>query len=167
MRKFLIPAVVALSALAAASPAAAQYYPGQPYPGQGAPYGNAYGYHNNQGRGLEVRLQRIRNDIRQLDRRNVISNREARSLDNEARNLQLRVRQIAWNGINPREGIEVERRINRLQDRIRREANDRNGRAGAYGYNQPYGAYGYNGYSDRDRDGRNDRYEDDQGYRHD
>ena len=61
MRKFLIPAAVALSAIAAASPAAAQYQ-GQPYPGQGAPYGNAYGYHNNQGRGLEVRLQRIRND---------------------------------------------------------------------------------------------------------
>ena len=39
---------------------------------------------------------------------------------------------------------------------------------GRYGYNNGYNGYGNNGgYSDRDRDGRDDRYENDRGYDHD
>lgn len=41
----LFAGAASVAALATAAPAAAQYYPGYSY---GAPYGNAYGYNNNQ-----------------------------------------------------------------------------------------------------------------------
>jgi len=154
MRKFLISAALMASTVAVAAPAAAQWAPP-------VPQGYAYGY-NNQGqvRRLEVRVQQIRHQIRQLDRRNILSNREARSLNNEAYSVQMRIRQLGYNGLNGRERYNVERRIARLEQRVYREARDGNNR---YGYNQ---AYGYNAY-DRDRDGRDDRYEDDRGTRRD
>ena len=144
MRKFLITAALATATLAAAAPAAAQWAP---------PHGNAYGY-NNQGqvRRLEARVDQIRRQIRQLDRRNILSDREARRLGEEARDLDRRINFLARNGFNSRDRYEVERRIARLEQRLQRDAND--GRGG-------YGN-GYNGF-DRDRDGRDDRYEDDRG----
>ena len=68
MRKVLISAAAAVSALAFAAPAAAQYYPAPPPPGYGAPYGNAYGY-NNYGhiRSLQVRIDRLDDDTRVID----------------------------------------------------------------------------------------------------
>ena len=162
MRKVLLTAAVAVSAIAAAAPAAAQYapYPGQPYPGPYAPYGNAYGYNHNYGqvRRLEARVDHVRRTIAQLDRRNILSNREARRLSDEARWLDRRINVLARNGFNQRDSREIEVRLARLEQRIRRDANDRDFR-GNYGYG--------NGYSDRDRDGRNDRYEDDRGWDHD
>lgn len=153
MRKFLISAALLASTVAAVSPAAAQWAP----PPQQAPYGNAYGYQNNYGqvRRLEVRLQQIRREIERLDRRNILSNREANRLQNEARALQNRIRQLGYNGLNGRERYEVEQRINRLEYRIRREATDGNRYRG--GDRQRDGRY------DNDRDGRDDRYEDDRG----
>lgn len=152
MRKFLISAALLASTLTVAAPAAAQW----------APQGNSYGYGNNNGyngygqsRQLEARVWQLRQQIRQLDQRNVLSGREARQLDAEARNLQYRVRQLAYNGIDPRERFEIERQISRLEQRIRYAANDGNNR---YGYNNGYNNGGY-GYADRDRDGRDDRNE--------
>ena len=168
MRKFLISTALVASTLAVAAPAAAQWAPPQPQ-------GYAYGYDNyGQTRRLEVRVQRLRQEIRQLDRRNILSNREARRLDDEARDLQMRVRRIGYDGISRREAYNVEMRIQRLEQRIRYEATDGNRRYGRGGVNpfagQP-GVYqrGYNtqSYSDRDRDGRDYRYEDDHGYERD
>jgi hypothetical protein len=160
IRKFLIPAALLASTVAAVAPAAAQWAPPPPpgyaY-GYGAPQGNAYGYDNyGQVRRLEARVDRLRRMIQHLDRRNIISNREARRLDAEARDLQMRVRQLSYGGLNPRERYEIERRIDRLEYRIQREAQDRNNRFGS--------GYG-DGHRDRDRDhdGRDDRYEDDRG----
>ena len=51
MTKFLVGAA-SVAALATAAPAAAQYYPGYSY---GAPYGNAYGYYNNDSQVLAQR----------------------------------------------------------------------------------------------------------------
>jgi septal ring factor EnvC (AmiA/AmiB activator) len=144
MRKFLIPAAILASTLAAAAPAAAQW----------APNGNAYGYQNNHGqaRRLEARVDQIRRQINQLDRRNILSDREARRLSDEARDLDRRINVLTRNGFSSRDRYDVERRIARLEQRLQRDAND--GR----------GNNGYNGnYHDRDRDGRNDRYEDDRG----
>lgn len=183
MRKVLISAVLAASTLAIAAPAAAQY--GQPY---GAPYGNAYGYNNNHGqvRNLMVRVNQIERQIAQLDRRNILSDREAYRLRNEANALERRIRQASYNGLNYREQREIQVRIAQLELRVRREATDGN-RWGNRQYGSQYGnqygsqygsqyggqygsqygnQYGYNGY-DRDRDGRDDRYEDDRGYRRD
>lgn len=162
MRKFFISAVLAASTVAIAAPAAAQWAPP-------APQGYAYGY-NNQGqvRRLEVRLQRIIQQIRQLDRRNVLSNREARRLDAEARNLQIRVRQQGYNGLSQRERYDIEMRINRLEQRIFRDARDGN-RYPGNGYNDGRDRDRdgvndrYDRRVDRDRDGRDDRYEDDRG----
>src|SRR5687767_12706111 len=104
MRKFLIPAALIASTIATAAPAAAQW----------APQGNAYGYENRgQGRRLEVRVIQLRREIARLDRRNILSNREARRLDADARNLEYRVRQQSFNGLSPRERFNIEQRIAR------------------------------------------------------
>ena len=158
MRKFLIPAAIFVSTLAAAAPAAAQW--AQP--------GYGYGYNNQgQGRRLEMRVMQLRREIAQLDRRNILSNREARRLDAEARDIEFRVRQLRHGGIDGREQFMIERRIARLEQNIRYQANDGNRRYGYNNgnYNNGYGN-GFNGY-DRDRDGRDDRYEDDRGRQHD
>jgi hypothetical protein len=150
MRKFLVSAAIATATIAAAAPASAQWAP---------PHGNAYGYHHNRGQvqRLEVRVDQIRRQIRQLDRRNIISEREAFRLSEEARDLDRRIDHLARNGFSGRDRFEVERRIARLEQRIYRDVNDGRGHNGyGNGYN------GYNGY-DRDRDGRDDRFEDDRG----
>jgi len=157
MRKFLISMTVAASALAVATPASAQYYP--------QPQGNAYGYNNNYGqvRRLQVRINQIQRQIERLDRRNILSNREARRLMDESRSLEHRLRNASRNGLNFRERQSMEVRIARLELRVRRDANDGN-RWGQNSYNNGYnGQHAY----DRDRDGRDDRYEDDRGTRHD
>ena len=155
MRKFFISAALLASTVAVAAPASAQW-------AQPQPQGYAYGYQGNYGqtRRLEVRIQQIRQQIRQLDRRNILSNREANRLDAEARSLQYRVRQLGYNGLNQRERYDIERRIARLEQNIRYQANDGNRRYGQnqYGYGN---GYGDNGYVDRDRDGRDDGNEHD------
>jgi hypothetical protein len=150
MRKFLVPAFILASTLATAAPAAAQWAP--------APQGYGYGYNNyGQVRRLEARVDQLRRNIRQLDRRNILSEREARRLGEEARYLDHRINVLAQNGFNRRDRYDIERRIARLEQHIAREANDGN----RYAYNN-----GYNGV-DRDRDGRDDRFEDDRGRDHD
>jgi hypothetical protein len=153
MRKFIIAAALAATTLTAAAPAAAQWYP---------PQGNAYGYNNyGQVRRLQVRIDQLQRQISHLDRRNVLSDREANRLRGESREIEQRLRYVARNGLHPQESYGIERRIQRLEIRIQREARDGN-RYGRYGYND-----GRGGWSDYDRDGRNDRYEDDRGRDHD
>ncbi|MDP9422643.1 MAG: hypothetical protein M3Q19_07405 [Pseudomonadota bacterium] len=155
MRKFVIAAALAASALTAAAPAAAQYYPPQPQ-------GYGYGYHGNnwgQVRRLQARVDQLQRQIRHLDRRDILSEREAAYLRQESRELEQRLHFAARNGLHPREAYAFERRIQRLEIRIHREARDGN-RYGR-GYNQ------YGGTWDRDRDGLNDRYERDRGTNYD
>ena len=150
MRKFLVSAALLASTLAVAAPAAAQWAPP-------APQGYGYGYNNHgQVRRLEARVDHVRRTIRQLDRRNILSDREARRLGEEARYLDQRIDHLARNGFSGRDRYDIEHRLARLEQRIHREANDGN----------RYAAYGNNGF-DRDRDGRDDRYEDDRGRDHD
>ena len=167
MRTFILTLATAASALAIASPAAAQYYPQPqaPYGNQyGAPYGNAYGYnqgyhHQGHARMLDARIDQLQREIRRLDARNIISEREADRLKQQSRELEARLRYVSRNGFTAQEANNIERGIARLEQRIRRDAFDRNGRYG----NQ----WGQNSWSDRDRDGRDDRYEDDRGRDHD
>jgi opacity protein-like surface antigen len=147
MRKFLISAAIAASTLVAAAPAAAQYYP----------QGNAYGYNNyGQVRRLDARIDALQRQINHLDRRNILSNREAARLRDDSREVENRLHRVARNGFTGWEAQDIERRIQRLEVRIQREARDGN-RYGGY-----YGQAGY-GWSDRDRDGLDDRYERDHG----
>ena len=150
MRKVLISLAAAGSALAFATPAAAQYYPQQ------QPYG--YGYNNNYGqvRALQVRINQLQRQIERLDRRDRVSERAADRLRNEANSIERRLRFTARNGLNPYEANDIHRRISILEQRVRYSLANRRGHNGYNGYNS---GYSY----DRDRDGRDDRYEDDRG----
>lgn len=163
MRKLIVSIAAAASALAVATPAAAQYYPAPPAYGYGyqappaygygypAPQGYAYGYQNAYGvaRALQARLDNLQRHIRHLDRRNMITSREARNLRAESRAIERRLRETARYGLQPRERRAVEIRIARLEQKIVRDMRD--------------GRRGWRAYGDRDRDGRLDRYEDDRG----
>ena len=152
MRKFVIAAALAASALTAAAPAAAQWYPPQPQ-------GYGYGYNNyGQVRLLQARVDNLQRQISRLDSRDILSEREARSLRNESRDLERRLHYAARNGLSGNEAYSIDRRIQRLEYRIQREARDGN-RYGRWGYNQ-------SGW-DRDRDGLDDRYERDHGTNYD
>jgi len=121
MRKFLISAAVAASALAVATPAAAQWYP----PQQPA-YGYGYGYNNNYGqvRSLQARIDSIQRQIIQLDRRNQISNREARALRYRSVILERQLRTLAGRGLGPYERDVMQQRIAQLSWQVRAEANE-------------------------------------------
>jgi len=162
MRKILISLTAAGTALAFAAPASAQFYPaqGQGYAYQGQP--NAYGYGHNRGgmRALQYRVDRIQRDIEQLRARRIITRNEANGLRSEARGIERRIYRSSRNGLQHSEMRNIEYRIARLEQHVRREASDGNRR-----YSNGYGQNG--AYADRDRDGRNDRYEDDRGRDHD
>jgi hypothetical protein len=184
MRKFVISLAAVGTALAFASPASAQYYPQQqPYGGQ--QYGQQYGYNgsygSNQGygqnnyggtRALQARINSIQGQIQNLQARRMISRNEARDLRSESRNLERRLYEAGRGGLNYREMQTIQYRIARLEQNVRRQASDGN-RWGRGGYGNGYGQSGYSngyngqGYGDRDRDGRDDRYEDDHGRDHD
>jgi len=155
MRKIVISLAVAASALAVASPASAQYYP-QPQP-QGYGY-NQYG----QVRSLQVRVDSIQRQVERLRQRRAITRNEANGLRSESVNVERRLRSVSRYGLNPRERQNIEIRIARLEQHVRREVRDGRGGWTPYVYDQ--NAYGY---YDRDRDGRDDRYEDDRGRRRD
>ena len=164
MRKFLISAAVTASALAAAAPAAAQVYPAPRY-NQGAGYQNhwLFDFRNQRyARMMQDRVTRIRHDIRQMAAQRILSRGEFRSLDGEARLLQDRIFRSSRNGVNRNEARRIDRSVRRLEERVVREARDWNRRTGVRRYN-PWNYNQYWNQYDRDRDGRNDRYEDDHG----
>jgi opacity protein-like surface antigen len=150
MRKFVIAAALAASALTAAAPAAAEWYPPQPQ-------GYGYGYNNyGQVRRLQARVDNVQRQINNLDRRNILSNREASRLRNDSRDVERRLHDVARNGLSGWEAQDIDRRIGRLEYRVQREARDGN----------RYGGYYQTGY-DRDRDGLDDRFERDHGTNYD
>ena len=128
MRKFLISATLMASTLAIAAPAAAQWtlsygnqYGGQygnQYGGQygnqyGGQYGQGYGYNNGYGnvRSLQVRINRLERQIRQLDRRNILSEREANRLGYQANMIERQLRAASYNGLNGYEARNIQLRI--------------------------------------------------------
>lgn len=130
MRKFLVPVVAGIAALSVAVPASAQWAP-PVYRYQ--PYNYGYGYNGfNFARSMESRVQRLRNDIRNMQERRILSWQEARNLDRQANNLQHRIYRASRNGIQPGEARRVENQIRNLEYRISREAQDWNGRVGHY-----------------------------------
>ena len=181
-RKLILGTALAVSALTAAAPAAAQYYPQPqtaPYgynQGYQQPYQQNYGYGQNQGynnnwgqaRALMARVDQIRRQVRVLDQRNILSQREAYRLDAEAQQLRYRIAQLGRNGLDQRERYDVERRLARLERAVQVNAYDRNGRYDNSRYNDGRGTGfgGNNGWNNGERDGdrhdhdRNDRDDD-------
>jgi hypothetical protein len=143
MRKIVLSLAAAGAALIAATPAAAQYYP-QPQPyGYGNGY-NGYGYNGGWGqvRALQTRIDGVERQIRHLDRRDVIRDRSADRLREEADRIEDRLHRAARGGLNPYEARDIQARIARLEQRVHYAVANNYGRDG----------YGY-----RDRDGRWDR----------
>lgn len=128
MRKLVISLAAAATAVAFASPAAAQYYP-QP---QHRPYGNAYGYNRGEVRALQVRINAVQQQIKLLDRRNVIRDDPADRLRAEARDIENRLHRVSRYGLNRNEANEIEVRIARLEQRVQRVVARNNGRYRRY-----------------------------------
>jgi hypothetical protein len=152
MRKVLIALATAGATLAVAAPAAAQYYPVPPAYGYGNPYGNGYnnGYAYSRGR-AQQELQQIRFEADRLARSGRLDRKEARDLYRDIASAERSLyRADSW-----RDSRNLREKIQNLRYELRRYS-DYDGRR--YGYNN-----GWNNY-DRDRDGRDDRYEDDHGY---
>ena len=122
MRKFLIPIVAAASALTIAAPAAAQYHPVR----------QAYGYNYGSVRALQVRVDRIQQNLRWLAQYRVISRNEYRNRQQDARDIERRLRRDFRDGrgLNAREYVRTQERINRLEWKIGRDMRD--GRHYAY-----------------------------------
>lgn len=152
MRKFLILAATAASALAVATPAAAQWYPPQynNYPPQYG-YGGGYGGYNAYGN-IQYRIDRLQTHIAQFDRANVISNREARILRAAAYDLE---RQLRYGG----DGYGVERRLAQLEQRVDYIASRT--RYGRYNYNNHNQWNGHNNWNHNDRNWRDHDDDDD------
>ena len=150
MRKIVLSVAAAGAALIAASPATARYYP-QPQPGYGY---NGYGFNNGFGqvRVLQARIDNVERQINRLDRYNRIGDGRADRLRFEANQLERQLRYSGRNGLNPYEARDIELRIARLEQRVQFSLANGYGR---YGYGKGYNGYG----SDRDRDGRDDRWE--------
>ena len=165
MRKLTLITAAAGTALAfAAAPASAQYAPQPQY--RPVPQGNAYGYNGygqngyGQVRSLQARIDGVQRQIERLRSRHMISRNEADGLRSESRQIEWRLRQVARYGLDRNEARNIDHRIDRLERHVSREARDGRG----YGYNNGRNVAGY---GDRDRDGRDDRYEDDRGTRRD
>jgi hypothetical protein len=130
MRRFLIPLVAAVSAAAVAAPASAQWAPPVYHY---SPYNYGGGFSGIRfAQSMEARVARIRADIRAMQARRILSWREARALDNEARVLQRRIAFTPRGGISPFEARRVENAIRRLEMRVSREATDWDNRPGRH-----------------------------------
>jgi hypothetical protein len=127
MRKVLISAAAAISAVAFAAPAAAQYYPAPPPPGYGN-Y-NGYGYNNHgygQVRALQARLDRMQREISRLARYRMITHNEYRPLLSDSRELERKLRHDARDGrgLTSKELYNVQRKMARLEQKVARDVRD-------------------------------------------
>ncbi|MEO7915251.1 MAG: hypothetical protein ABJA20_16775 [Novosphingobium sp.] len=133
MRKlntFIAPAMFAVMALGAASPSMAQGYPGRDYPGQHdrGQYDRHNDRHNDRGRVNQVRAQidQLQMAVNRNDDRDRISEREARGLRNEVRNLRFQFRDFSRDGLSNWEYRKLEDRIDNIRTRLHGERRDRN-----------------------------------------
>jgi hypothetical protein len=138
MRKFLIPLTAAAATMAFASPASAQWYP-QPQPyAQPNAYGNLapHAFGNFAGvRGMQARAQNLRMQIRNLDRRNMLTRNQARSLQREARTIERQIARSARQRLNPRQYRSIDQRLVRLEMRVQQQvAINMQRQRHAYGY---------------------------------
>jgi len=128
MRKFLISVALVSTALTAA-PALAQDHGRQGY-GDHRGEWNRGGPDRGQVNNLLQDLNRAEGQIAIAQRRgrDGISPREAVGLRREAQQIRLRLNQAFRGGINNREFGELRSRVNRLEQRVRFERNDRDNR---------------------------------------
>ena len=129
MRKFLIPALM-LSTVVAVAPASAQYagHRGDHRGDRGHSEWNRGGPSRQAINQLLRDLQRVENGIQRSVNRRVISQREAFGLRREANQIERQLQRASRNGINGREFASLRVQVNRLEQRLRIERRDRDGR---------------------------------------
>ncbi len=122
MRKLLVSVALATATLAAV-PAAAQYRDHQPGWDQRGPSRPAVNNLLRQLDNVDVRI------TRSMQRR-IISQREAFGLRRESNQIRTQLRFASRNGLSGREFAALQVRVNRLEQRLRYERRDRDGRRG-------------------------------------
>jgi hypothetical protein len=122
MRKLLVSVALATATLAAV-PAAAQYHGSHPGWNQRGPSRPAV---NN----LMRQLNQVENRINRSLQRRAISPREAFSLRREANQIRARLAYASRGGLSGREFANLQVNVNRLEQRLRNERFDRDGRRG-------------------------------------
>jgi hypothetical protein len=131
MRKFLISAAVtAAAATMVAAPASAQHR-GHDRGGWDQRDNRGYGQHNANRQAVNQLmrdLDRAESQIQRGVQRGNISQREAQSLRREAANIRQRLQRASRNGLSRGEVNELRMRIDRLEQRVRYERRDRDGR---------------------------------------
>ena len=110
MRNFLISAAL-IAAATVAAPASAQN-------------------HRYQGNNIERQVDQIENRIQRAAQRGQVSQREANRLLRQADQLDRLADRYARNGIDRREHQELQNRLSQLQQQLRWERQDRDGRRG-------------------------------------
>jgi hypothetical protein len=128
MRKLLISVAMATATIAAAVPAAAQSYAQRGDRGYGDRGWNRGGPSRQAVNELLRDLNRAENMIERSVQRRIISRREAFSLRREAQQIRGRLNYALRGGLSGREFGELRVRVNRLEQRVRLERNDRDGR---------------------------------------
>ena len=128
MRKLLVSVAIATATLAAV-PAAAQYRD------SGWNQRDSDGWrHRGPSRpavsNLLRQLDQVETRIQRSSRRGMISQREAYSLRRNANQIRGQLQYSSRNGLSGREFADLQVRVNRLEQRLRVERNDRDGRRG-------------------------------------
>ena len=126
MRKFLIPALV-LSTVVGVAPAAAQHG-GYHNPNRGNVAWNRGGPSRQAINELIRDLNRVEIRIDRSAQRRIISQREAFGLHREANQIERQLQRASRNGISGREFGMLRGQVNRLEQRLRIERQDRDGR---------------------------------------
>ncbi|HMJ93780.1 MAG TPA: hypothetical protein VK472_06750 [Allosphingosinicella sp.] len=121
MRKFLISVVLASTVLTAAPAVAQRHNPARPAWNQNGPSRQAINE-------LLRDLRRAESQIERSVQRRVISRREATGLRRDAQRVEARLNQASRNGISGREFAQLRVQVNRLEQRVRIERRDRDGR---------------------------------------
>jgi hypothetical protein len=121
MRKILVSVALATATLAAV-PAAAQY-------------NSNHGWHQRGPdrravQNLLAELNQVEQRIERSARRGIISPREAFGLRREANQIRARLSRSGRDGLSGREFANLRIQVNRLEQRVRLERRDRDGRRG-------------------------------------
>ncbi|HEV2818068.1 MAG TPA: hypothetical protein VGW40_12705 [Allosphingosinicella sp.] len=120
MRKLLVSVALATATIAAV-PAAAQYHGGNQGWHQRGPARHAVANLLRQLDQVDMRIQRSA-------RRGIISQREAFGLRRESNRIRMRLGYQGRDGLIGREFASLQVQVNRLEQRLRIERNDRDGR---------------------------------------
>jgi hypothetical protein len=156
MKKIAL-ALMATSVLAVALPAAAQSYGGgygAPQPGYGQPgygqggYGSGQGGYGQPGYGQDARgdfhaqLERLADRVQRDVSQGEINRWQGRRLFSEIGSLRQLERRYRYNGLDGRERVDLQARLQQLKDEVRRAHGPRGYGDGGAGP----GAYGNGGY---------------------